>query len=37
MIITNLLNKIKEQVENIEISACLKIRINLQGEKRIDA
>lgn len=37
MIITNLLNKIKEQVANNEISACLKIGINLQGENRIDA
>lgn len=37
MIITNLLNEIKEQVANNEISACLKIRINLQGEKRIRA
>lgn len=37
MNITNLLNKIKEQVANNEISACLKIRINLQGEKRMNA
>lgn len=37
MIITNLLNEIKEQVANNEILACLKIRINLQGEKRIRA
>lgn len=37
MIITNLLNEIKEQVANNEISACLKIRINLEGEKRIKA
>lgn len=34
MIITNLLNEIKEQVANNEISACLKIRINLQGKKK---
>lgn len=34
MIITYLLNEIKEQVANNEISACLKIRINLQGKKR---
>lgn len=37
MIITNLLNEIKEQVANNEISACLKIRINLTGKKGIKA